>query len=153
MAEPALLTPERMINNLDALSSGVHDPITLLSNAAALLYHSLPDVNWAGFYRLVGDTLRLYPFSGLPACAAIPLGKGVCGTAAKAQTTVRVADVHRFPGHIACDAASRSEIVVPLIVGGAVWGVMDLDSPAVGRFTQKDQALLEAFAQRLASWL
>lgn len=138
---------------LRALIQGVPHPIANLANASALLFDALEDVNWAGFYLLEGDTLVLGPFQGKPACIEIPLGKGVCGTAARRNETVRVEDVHRFPGHIACDSASQSEIVVPLRRNGAVFGVLDIDSPRPARFTPSDQTGLEAFARTLeAEW-
>ena len=138
---------------LRALIQGVPHPIANLANASALLFDALEDVNWAGFYLLEGDTLVLGPFQGKPACIEIPLGKGVCGTAARRNETVRVEDVHRFPGHIACDSASQSEIVVPLRRNGAVFGVLDIDSSRPARFTPADQTGLEAFARTLeAEW-
>ena len=138
---------------LRALIQGVPHPLVNLANATALLFDALEDVNWAGFYLLEGDTLVLGPFQGKPACIEIPLGKGVCGTAARRNETVRVEDVHRFPGHIACDSASQSEIVVPLRRNGAVFGVLDIDSPRPARFTPADQTGLEAFARTLeAEW-
>ena len=138
---------------LRALIQGVPHPIANLANASALLFDALEDVNWAGFYLLEGDTLVLGPFQGKPACIEIPLGKGVCGTAARRNETVRVEDVHRFPGHIACDSDSQSEIVVPLRRNGAVFGVLDIDSPRPARFTPADQTGLEAFARTLeAEW-
>ena len=131
---------------LRALTEGVPHRTANLANASALLYETLADINWAGFYLLEGQTLVLGPFQGKPACIEIPLGRGVCGTAAAEDRTQLVYDVHRFPGHIACDSASNSEIVVPLRKAGAVVGVLDIDSPSVGRFTGEDQAGLEAFA-------
>ena len=131
---------------LRALISGVPHETANLANASALLYSELPRLNWAGFYLLEAETLVLGPFQGKPACIEIPLSRGVCGAAASSGKTVVVPDVHAFPGHIACDGASRSEIVVPLRRGGAVVGVMDLDSPEPGRFTEEDRAGLEAFA-------
>ena len=131
---------------LRALLHGERDFIANCANAVALLWHSLPDLNWAGVYRLVGDELVLGPFQGKPACVRIPLGKGVCGTAAALRKTVLVPDVHEFPGHIACDAASRSEIVVPLVKDGQLLGVLDLDSPKLHRFDAADQAGLEKLA-------
>jgi GAF domain-containing protein len=128
---------------LRALLDGEHDFIANAANTAALLYQALPDVNWVGFYRLVGDELVLGPFQGKPACVRIPLGKGVCGTAAARRETVLVPDVHKFPGHIACDSASNSEIVVPLLKGEQLLGVLDLDSPKLGGFVEADQAGLE----------
>lgn len=131
---------------LQALTEGIPHPIANLSNAAALLWHGLPELNWAGFYLLEGDKLVLGPFQGKTACIEIPLGRGVCGTAAKENKTQLVADVHCFRGHIACDSASNSELVVPLRKNGAVVGVLDLDSPVKNRFTEADRQGLEAFA-------
>ena len=122
------------------------DAIANMANTAAVLYNTLPDINWAGFYLLKDGGLVLGPFQGKPACVRIALGKGVCGTAAAQQCTQRVADVHAFAGHIACDAASRSEIVVPLLQGGRVWGVLDIDSPLLNRFDETDQQFLEQAA-------
>jgi L-methionine (R)-S-oxide reductase len=122
------------------------DFVANMANMAALLFHQLPDLNWAGFYLMKGGELVLGPFQGKPACIRIPLGKGVCGTAAATRETQVVADVHAFPGHIACDADSRSEIVVPLIRDGVVIGVLDLDSPKPGRFDEDDRAGLESAA-------
>ncbi|MCE7797286.1 GAF domain-containing protein [Sphingobium sufflavum] len=127
-----------------ALVAGESDGIANMANVAALLWHSLPGLNWAGFYRLAGDTLVLGPFQGKPACLRIPLGRGVCGTAAQRRATIRVEDVHAFPGHIACDAASASEIVVPVMAHGALVGVLDLDSPLPARFDAQDEAGLVA---------
>ena len=142
---------------LDALTAGEPDPVATMANAAALLWDWLPDLNWAGFYRLIGDELVLGPFQGKPACIRIALGAGVCGTAAAARRTQVVADVHAFPGHIACDAASRSELVVPLIAGarddGRLIGVLDLDSPLPGRFDDEDARGCEAVAALLAARL
>ena len=139
---------------LDALTADEPDPIANMANAAALVWQYLPDLNWAGFYRLIGPEasgeLVLGPFQGKPACIRIAMGKGVCGTAAAARATQRVKDVHAFPGHIACDAASRSELVVPLIAGVRLIGVLDLDSPLPGRFDGEDQAGCEALAELLA---
>lgn len=134
---------------LRALLAGESDFIANAANTAALLWHSLPDLNWAGFYRLAGDGLVLGPFQGKPACVRIAPGKGVCGTAAATRQTVRVPDVSQFPGHIACDAASRSEMVVPLVKNGQLLGVLDLDSPKLNRFDAADQAGLETLAQVL----
>ena len=131
---------------LDALLEGEQDSIANAANTAALLYHSLPDVNWVGFYFLKGDELVLGPFQGKPACVRIALGKGVCGTAAERRESIVVPDVNAFPGHIACDAASRSELVVPLIKDGALIGVLDLDSPMTGRFGEEDRAGCESLA-------
>ena len=129
-----------------ALVEGESDRIANAANLAALVYHSLPDLNWAGFYFYDGTELVVGPFQGLPACVRIPLDKGVCGAAARTRQTQRVADVEAFPGHIACDAASRSELVVPLVHGGELVGVFDLDSPRVNRFDEEDQHGLEAIA-------
>lgn len=129
---------------MDALCSP--HSIANLANAAALLWQTLPEINWAGFYLREGETLVLGPFQGKPACIEIPLGRGVCGTAAATEQTQCVPDVHQFPGHIACDCASRSELVVPLRKNGAVIGVLDLDSPIPSRFSEEDRTGLEAFA-------
>jgi L-methionine (R)-S-oxide reductase len=138
---------------LDALTAGEPDVIANMANAAALIWQYLPDLNWAGFYRLVDGELVLGPFQGKPACIRIALGSGVCGTAAATGETQRVADVHAFPGHIACDAASRSELVVPIVAVGRVIGVLDLDSPTPARFDGEDQAGCEALAALLGSRL
>jgi GAF domain-containing protein len=134
---------------------GERDPVSNLANASALLFDQLPDLNWAGFYLLRprphgGEHLLVGPFQGKPACARIPLGKGVCGTAAQRRETIVVPDVHAFPGHIACDGASQSEIVVPLLTPNArLLGVLDLDSPKLARFTEVDSRGLEAFVAQL----
>jgi L-methionine (R)-S-oxide reductase len=125
---------------LTALLAGEADRIANAANMAALIYHGLPDLNWAGFYFRQDSELVLGPFQGKPACVRIPIGKGVCGTAASRGAAVLVPDVHDFPGHIACDPVSRSELVVPLIEAGEVSGVLDLDSPLAGRFDEIDQA-------------
>ena len=125
---------------LKALLAGEADRIANAANMAALIYHGLPDLNWAGFYFRQGGELVLGPFQGKPACVRVPLGNGVCGTAASRGATVLVPDVHDFPGHIACDPASRSELVVPLIEAGEVSGVLDLDSPLIACFDEVDQA-------------
>ena len=138
-----------LCRQLDALTDGVTERVSNLANAASLLYNTLENVNWAGFYLLRGGALVLGPFMGRPACVRIELGRGVCGTAAQRRETLLVPDVHRFPGHIACDAASRSEIVVPLTVGGALCGVLDIDSPVPERFTEDDRRGLERFARAL----
>ena len=122
-----------------------------MANVAALLWQFLPDLNWAGFYRMVEGELVLGPFQGKPACIRIPLGRGVCGTAAATGETQLVADVHAFPGHIACDAASASEIVVPILIDGAVVGVLDLDSPRRARFDSDDARGLQALVARIAA--
>jgi GAF domain-containing protein len=131
----------------EGLLAGEHDRIANAANLSALLYHALPDLNWCGFYLFDGRELVVGPFQGKPACVRIPIGKGVCGTAAAMRQTQRVDDVHAFPGHIACDAASRSELVVPLIdPAGNLVGVLDLDSPEPARFDADDQAGLERLA-------
>ena len=132
------------------LLDGERDRIANAANFSALLYHALPDVNWVGFYFHDGKELVVGPFQGKPACVRIAIGRGVCGTAARDRITQLVPDVHAFPGHIACDAASRSEVVVPLIVGEQLIGVLDLDSPSPGRFDGEDQVGLETLA---AIWL
>ena len=125
-------------------------PVSALSNAAALLWEALPDINWAGFYLLKGDVLHLGPFQGKTACTAIPVGRGVCGTAAATASIQLVQDVHQFPGHIACDSASNSEIVLPLIKGDVLLGVMDIDSPRLARFDEQDAEGLHALCGLLA---
>ncbi len=132
-----------------ALVEGEPDAIANYANVAALLYHSLPDVNWAGFYLLKGDSLIVGPFQGLPACVRIPMGKGVCGTAATQRQTIVVPDVNAFPGHIACDSASRSEIVVPMIKENALLGVLDIDSPVLSRFDDEDRDGLQRLVEVL----
>ena len=140
----------RQLNEqLGALLAGERDGLANTANTAALLYEGLPDLNWVGFYFLRGDTLVLGPFQGKVACIRIELGRGVCGTAARERRTVIVPDVHAFPGHIACDAASRSEIVVPLLRDGVLWGVLDLDSPVPARFDQDDAAGLATSVELL----
>jgi L-methionine (R)-S-oxide reductase len=129
-----------LADQLRALLAGEPDRIANAANMAALIYHGLPDLNWAGFYFRQDQELVLGPFQGKPACVRIPLGDGVCGTAASRGFTVLVPDVHNFPGHIACDPTSRSELVVPMIEHGEVSGVLDLDSPLVGRFDEADRA-------------
>jgi GAF domain-containing protein len=131
---------------LDGLTAGEPDPIANMANAAALIWEYLPDLNWAGFYRNVGGELVLGPFQGKAACIRIAFGAGVCGAAAATRETQRVDDVHAFPGHIACDAASASELVVPIVVEGEILGVLDLDSPLLARFTLDDQAGIEQLA-------
>ncbi len=135
-----------LARDLTALLSGEHDLIANAANTSALIYDALPDLNWAGFYLYKEGELVLGPFQGKPACVRIAIGKGVCGAAAERRATVLVEDVHAFPGHIACDSASNSEIVVPLIRGGELLGVLDLDSPKLRRFTSVDQQGLEALA-------
>ena len=140
---------ELLAAQLRALTEGVPYEIANLSNVSALLWETLPDINWAGFYKMVDGALVLYPFQGKPACIRIPVGRGVCGTAVAQDRTQLVPDVHQFPGHIACDSASNSEIVVPIHVNGEIWGVLDIDSPYYERFTEADQAGLEAFVNIL----
>jgi len=135
---------------LDALTADETDPIANMANMAALLWEYLPDLNWAGFYRLVDGELVLGPFQGKVACIRIPIGKGVCGTAAETLETQLVEDVHAFPGHIACDAASRSELVVPIVDQGRLLGVLDLDSPLPARFDAGDAAGCTALVRLVA---
>lgn len=140
----------QLAKQLDALLSGESNRYANLSNASALLNQFFDRINWVGFYMMDGeDELVLGPFQGLPACIRIPLGRGVCGTSAKNKETLLVPDVNQFPGHIACDAASRSEIVVPLVKNGEVIGVLDIDSPEYERFNEDDQAGLEQFVSVL----
>ncbi|MFJ8240329.1 GAF domain-containing protein [Bacillus tropicus] len=140
---------ETVIKQLDALLTGESNVVANLSNASALLNQFLDSVNWVGFYVTEGNQLVLGPFQGMPACVRIPFGRGVCGVAAETKTTQLVADVHQFPGHIACDSASNSEIVVPIIKDGNVIGVLDIDSPEKNRFDEVDQRYLEKFVETL----
>lgn len=140
---------ELLAKQLDALLEGEQDMIANLSNASALLHQFLEQVNWVGFYLMKENELVLGPFQGLPACVRIAIGKGVCGTAVAERKTLVVPDVHAFPGHIACDAASQSEIVIPLIKNGQVIGVLDIDSPIKKRFSSEDQQGLERFVEVL----
>src|SRR6266851_4452552 len=133
-----------LLEQARALLEGERDPIANAANLASLIFHTLPDLNWVGFYRMSGGELVLGPFHGKPACVRIGLGKGVCGTAARDRRTLIVPNVDEFPGHIACDSASRSEIVVPVVHGGKVHGVLDLDSPKLERFDEADARGLEA---------
>lgn len=142
-----------LCSQLRALTEDVPYEIANLANASALLWETLPDINWAGFYKMEGGALVLHPFQGKPACIRIAVGKGVCGTAVAEDKTQLVPDVHRFPGHIACDGASNSEIVVPIHVNGEVWGVLDIDSPLFDRFSLADQAGLEEFVKVLETIL
>ena len=139
------MTDYALLNDqLYALIHAVPHRIANLANASALLYETLGDLNWAGFYLMENGGLVLGPFQGKPACIEIPLGRGVCGTAVVEDAVQLVYDVHQFPGHIACDCASNSEIVLPIHVNGEIWGVLDIDSPLIGRFTEEDKAgLLE----------
>jgi GAF domain-containing protein len=152
-ADSALPKPElyrELTSAADALTSGEPDGVANMANLAALIWQLVPALNWAGFYRVIDRELVLGPFCGKPACIRIPLGQGVCGTAAASATSQLVADVHAFPGHIACDADSRSELVVPVVRDDAVIAVIDLDSPHPARFDADDQAGLEALAARIA---
>lgn len=142
-------TPADDTAALHALLAGEHDWIATTANFAAFVFHALPRLNWAGFYFLQGEVLVLGPFQGKPACVRIPVGKGVCGSAVARRATIRVPDVHAFPGHIACDAASRSELVVPVWRDGALVGVFDLDSPDPARFSAADQAQVESWVKLL----
>ena len=135
-----------VIQQLSALTEGVPYETANLSNASALLWQELPDINWVGFYKMEGGALVLGPFQGKPACIKIPVGRGVCGTAVAQDAVQLVYDVHQFPGHIACDSASKSEIVLPIHVKGEIWGVLDIDSPFIGRFTEEDRSGLLEFA-------
>lgn len=137
-----------LADQLAALTDCPH-PVANLANAAALLFSELSDLNWAGFYRLEGETLVLGPFQGKPACIEIPVTKGVCGAAVRRGESLVVPDVHAFPGHIACDSASLSEAVIPLRLGKEIWGVLDLDSPLLHRFTEEDRLGLEKLASVL----
>jgi GAF domain-containing protein len=138
---------DALASELIALLHGERDPVANAANMAALVWHGLPDLNWAGFYFLKGDGLVLGPFQGKPACVRIALGRGVCGTAAARRASVLVPDVDGFPGHIACDSASRSELVVPLLAGDRLIGVLDLDSPSLARFDAEDQRGCERLAE------
>ena len=142
-----------LIKQLAALLEGETNQVANLANASALLGQFLQDINWVGFYLLDQEGLVLGPFQGLPACVRIPIGKGVCGTSAQKRETVRVEDVHQFPGHIACDAASNSEIVIPLLKEGELLGVLDIDSPSLNRFDEVDQLYLEKFVEALVRFL
>lgn len=142
-----------MNKQLRAMIGGVPHFIANLANASALLYNTLENINWAGFYLMKDGRLVLGPFQGKPACIEIPVGKGVCGTAVQQERTILVKDVHAFPGHIACDSASASEIVIPIRMGGAINGVLDIDSPCIGRFTEEDRAGLEEFVAVLEAEL
>jgi len=138
-ADPAVMYRD-LASALQGLIAGEPDPIANMANASALIFETLPDVNWVGFYRNVNDELVLGPFQGRPACIRMTFDQGVCGAAAKTREIQRVEDVHSFPGHIACDSASNSEIVIPLISDGELLGVLDIDSPKTARFTQEDEA-------------
>ena len=152
-AAPKKALYSELLKAADALTDGEPDGIANMANVASLLWQFLPDLNWAGFYRMVDGELVLGPFQGKAACIRIPLGKGVCGAAASSGETQLVADVHAFPGHIACDADSRSELVVPVTRDGKVVAVIDLDSPLPSRFDQDDAAGIEALAAMLCNRL
>jgi GAF domain-containing protein len=139
-----------LLSAIDAITNDEPDAIANMANVAALIWEAVPDLNWAGFYRLLGDTLILGPFQGKAACIRIPIGKGVCGAAAESKTTQLVRDVHAFPGHIACDAASQSELVVPILFQGRLIAVLDLDSPRPARFDEEDQRGFEAICALIA---
>ena len=144
---------KELCNKLAALMDEIPYRTANLSNAAALLWQELEEINWAGFYQLRDGCLVLGPFQGKPACILIPVGKGVCGTAVAENRVQRVEDVHRFPGHIACDSASNSEIVLPLSGRGEIWGVLDIDSPKKGRFTLEDEEGLSLIAEEIGRML
>jgi L-methionine (R)-S-oxide reductase len=139
-----------LVSALEGLTAGEPDPIANMANAAALIWETLPDLNWAGFYRNVEGELVLGPFQGRAACIRIPFGKGVCGAVAETLQVQRVDDVHAFPGHIACDSASASELVVPIVGDGKLIAVLDLDSPTRGRFTEEDEAGCVAVGELLS---
>ncbi len=138
-----------LAQQIRALTADVPQRIANLSNISAAIFQALPDINWAGFYKMEDGALVLYPFQGKPACIEIAVGKGVCGTAVAEDQTQLVYNVHDFPGHIACDSASNSEIVIPLRKNGEIWGVLDIDSPTVGRFTEEDRVGLETAAKAI----
>ena len=139
-----------LLSAADALTEGEHDGVANMANVAALLWQFLPDVNWTGFYRMIDGELVLGPFAGKPACLRIAVGSGVCGTAVAQSRTQLVEDVHAFPGHIACDGDTRSEVVVPIVRSGEVIAVIDCDSPSLGRFDEADAEGLEALARLLS---
>lgn len=139
----------QLVSQAQSLVSGEHDLIANMANISALLFNQLDDVNWAGFYFYKESQLVLGPFQGQPACIRIPMGKGVCGTAAETRTVQRIDDVHGFDGHIACDAASNSEIVIPLVINDTLIGVLDIDSPSIARFDQEDESGLRKIADIL----
>ena len=142
-----------LCEQLAALTDGIPYEVANLANASALLWETLEGINWAGFYKMTDGQLVLGPFQGKTACILIPVGRGVCGTAVAEDATQLVPDVHQFPGHIACDCASNSEIVVPIRVGGKIWGVLDIDSPHFDRFSEEDKAGLEQFVRTLEAVL
>lgn len=144
---------ELTAQQLSALVEGIPYEVANLANASALLWQEMPEINWVGFYKMTGGKLVLGPFQGKPACIEIPVGRGVCGTAVAEDAVQLVYNVHQFPGHIACDCASNSEIVLPIHVNGEIWGVLDIDSPTVGRFTEEDRAGLEQVVRVLEAVL
>ena len=144
---------QELSRRIRALTEDVPYLTANLANTSALLWEILPDLNWAGFYQLTDEALVLGPFQGRPACIRIPVGKGVCGGAVKEGKTLRVENVHAFPGHIACDSASNSEIVLPLSCRGEIWGVLDIDSPKKGRFTPEDEEGLLLIAEEIGRML
>jgi GAF domain-containing protein len=153
-ADPALPKPDlyrELLSAADALTAGESDGVANMANVAALVWQLVPELNWAGFYRALGDELVLGPFCGKPACIRIPFGQGVCGAAAASGESQLIADVRAFAGHIACDAASRSELVVPVMREGAVIAVIDLDAPREGRFDAEDRSGIEALAAVLST--
>ena len=141
----------QLLPQLESLLQGETDPVANMANFAAALYYNLPQINWAGFYILRGDELVLGPFQGKPACVRLRRGRGVCWAAAEKRQTVIVPDVHAFAGHIACDSASQSEIVIPILKDGAVWGVLDVDAPVKERFDKTDKDFLERAVQMVAT--
>lgn len=153
MPQPAPIDHDHLATALDALLEGEHDRTASLATAAALLFDEIDAVNWAGFYLLRDGELVVGPYQGRPACIRIAMGRGVCGTAAEHLETIVVPDVHEFAGHIACDVRSRSEVVVPVVVGDELIGVLDVDSPEPGRFDEHDAAGLERFVARLIDHL
>lgn len=136
-------SPELLLRQLESVLAMTTEPVSNMANMSAVLFNGLTNLNWAGFYILRGNTLVLGPFQGKPACVRIPMGKGVCGTAAQTGQTQLVRNVHEFTGHIACDSASMSEIVIPIFKEGRVWGVLDIDSPLLARFDDIDREFLE----------
>lgn len=142
-----------LVSGIHALTEDVPYLTANLANTSALIFETLPNLNWAGFYRMEGGALVLGPFQGKPACIRIAVGKGVCGSAVQEGKTIRVEDVHTFPGHIACDGASNSEIVIPLRKNGEIWGVLDMDSPYFARFSRGDQEGLECAAKAIEAFL
>ena len=144
---------QELLQKLEALTDGIPYLTSNLANTAALIWQTVPGLNWAGFYEMTDGALVLGPFQGKPACVRIAMGKGVCGTAAQQDKSQLVYNVHDFPGHIACDSASNAEVVIPLHAGGKIWGVLDIDSPTVGRFTPADLAGLEQVAQVIEGFL